>query len=152
VPDPWCMRSDRARRLRRVHMLRARQRAKLGTDARLHEATDAKPGSAGGLGGVAEVAVDGGPDDAELAAIWATVYLRRPSGLVSSYMLRANCTCREPSFGFCPPVRPRAPAAAKPSMVRSDIRRLCGHPPFPVLAGLTGGAAYGCMASQAVRR
>ena len=42
------------------------------------------------------------------AAIWATVYARRPSGSGSSYMSWAILAWRGVILAFCPPVRPRA--------------------------------------------
>ena len=55
-------------------------------------------------------------------AMCSTVCARLPSGPFSSYISRASFTWRGPIFGFWPPVRPRARAAARPSRVRSDIR------------------------------
>jgi hypothetical protein len=52
------------------------------------------------------------------AAICCTVYLRLPSGLSSSYISCAIVTWRGPSLGFCPPVRPRELAAARPRLGR----------------------------------
>jgi hypothetical protein len=67
------------------------------------------------------VPVDSGAGDTELGgdlrhgvaalAVWA--------GLVIH--LLGDAAWRGVSLGFCPPVRPRVRAAARPSMVRSDI-------------------------------
>src|SRR5450755_3823464 len=40
----------------------------------------------------------------------------------------ASLICRGESFGFCPPVRPRALAAARPSIVRSRISAFSNFP------------------------
>jgi hypothetical protein len=68
------------------------------------------------------VSVDGGAGDAELLgdlldgvlafAVVAGFLIHLPGEL---YLTRAQ-------FRLCPPVRPRARAAASPSIVRSDIR------------------------------
>src|SRR4051794_36221906 len=57
------------------------------------------------------------------AAMCGTVCPRGPSGRFSSYMSRVIFAWRAVSLGFCPPVRPRARAAASPSRVRSLIGR-----------------------------
>ena len=55
------------------------------------------------------------------AAIWATVNLLRPLSSTWSYICRASSACRGRSLGFGPPTRPRARAAARPSIVLSDM-------------------------------
>jgi hypothetical protein len=67
------------------------------------------------------------------SAICWTVCWRLPSSPSSPYICLARLTCRGPSLGLCPPVRPRARAAASPSIVRSDI-----DPPLDASAGAGG--------------
>ena len=61
------------------------------------------------------------------AAISATVQSRR------SYASRTSLICRAESFGFCPPVRPRALAAARPSIVGSRISAWSNSPLAPMI-------------------
>ncbi|MBE1604222.1 transposase [Actinopolymorpha pittospori] len=66
-----------------------------------------------GGGKLAEVAVDGGSSDAELGGDLRDSV--QPLAPTSSYISRAMHARRGVSFSFCPPVRPRARAAARPS-------------------------------------
>jgi hypothetical protein len=78
--------------------------------------------SVAGLGLSVQVAVDGRSGVAELCGDLrdgVTAFAALP---FSSYITRARETWRGPSLGFCPPVRPRARAAARPSRVRSLIK------------------------------
>ncbi len=69
-----------------------------------------------------EVAVDGVAGDAELVGDLLNGVGSSPVGPRWLYMSWAILAWRGVSFGFCPPVRPRARADSRPSRVRSDIR------------------------------
>jgi len=71
---------------------------------------------------VVEVAIDGGPADAELGGDLRDGELVVALFVDWSYICRASSACLGRSLSFGPPTRPRARAAASPSRVRSDIK------------------------------
>jgi hypothetical protein len=67
------------------------------------------------------VAVDGGSGNTELGGDLGDGVLTLAVGANFVVHPPGQLHLPDPSFGFCPSVRPRALAAASPSIVRSDI-------------------------------